>query len=128
MRRRNALVSAIAFAVIACTNVFANSSDDKVARAQELIGQARAALGGEAKIKAIQSLTASGKLRQVMRRDDAEDQIEGEIELNFLLPDKYLRTDSTPLPAGDGEMRRIVGINGDQVFRDAQATGGGMVM
>ena len=132
MLRKIALFSAIAFAVIACTNALANSNDDKAAaqsaRAQELIGQARAALGGEAKIKAVQSLTASGKLRQVMRSDDTDNQIEGEIELNFLLPDKYLRTDTTPLPVGDGEVRRISGINGDQTFRDAQATGGGMVM
>jgi hypothetical protein len=132
MRRKIALFSAIAFAVIACTNALANSSDDKAAaqsaRAQELIGQARAALGGEAKIKSVQSLTASGKLRQVMRSDDTDNQIEGEIELNFLLPDKYLRTDTTPLPVGDGEVRRTSGINGDQTFRDAQATGGGMVM
>jgi hypothetical protein len=131
MRKMNALILAIAFAAVACTSASANSGDDKAAasaRAQELLDQARAALGGEAKIKTVQSLTASGKLRQVMRSDDADDQIEGEIELNFLLPDKYLRRDTTPLPAGEGEMRRISGINGDQVFRDAQATGGGMVM
>jgi hypothetical protein len=129
MRRRIALILVVAFGAIASTTALANSGDDKAAaRAQELLGQARAALGGEAKIRAVQSLTASGKLRQVVRTDDADNQVEGEIELNFLLPDKYLRADTTPLPAGDGEIRRISGINGDQVFRDAQATGGGMVM
>lgn len=129
MRRIPALIISIMFVAAACASALAGGRDEKAAaRAQELLNQARAALGGEAKLKAVQSLTASGKLRQVMRSDDADDQIEGEIEVNVLLPDKYLRADMVPLPVGDGEVKRIGGINGDQVFRDARSTGPGMVM
>ncbi|HKP87673.1 MAG TPA: hypothetical protein VJZ26_16350 [Blastocatellia bacterium] len=131
MRRISVFILSTIFIVIACMNVLAGRGDDKAgaaARAQELLGQARAALGGEAKLKAVQSLTASGKLRQVMQNNDADSQTEGEIEMNVLLPDKYMRAETMPLPVGDGEVKRISGINGEQIFRDAQSTGPGMVM
>jgi hypothetical protein len=132
MRRISAIFLSITLVIIACTNTLAVSGDDKAgasaARAQELLSQARAALGGEAKLKAIQSLSASGKLRQVTQSDDADNQIEGEIEMSLLLPDKYMKAEIMPLPIGDGEVKRVIGINGDQTFRDAQSTGGGMVM
>ena len=44
----------------------APARDDNKGRAETLLAQARVALGGEAKLKAVQSLSASGKLRQVV--------------------------------------------------------------
>ena len=62
MRRVSALILSITLIVIARANVSAVSGDDKAgadkagasaARAQELLNQARVALGGEAKLKAV---------------------------------------------------------------------------
>lgn len=103
----------------------AATAQDSADRARQLIEQARAALGGE-KIKAIQSLSVSGKYRRIVQADMPE--MAGEIEIDFLLPDKYVKTETMNLPVGDGYITRIDGINGDQPFRDTRTTGGGMVM
>lgn len=125
MQRRMALGLTMALLLMAATATFARGGDDK---AQGLIAQARVALGGEAKLKAVQSLTASGKSRTVVKTDDGDEQVESEIELNYLLPDKYMRAETSSMGGGMAEITRISGINGDQVFRDARSTGGGMVM
>jgi hypothetical protein len=119
-----ALGLTMALLLMAAT-ALARGGDDK---AQELMAQARAALGGEAKLKGVQSLTASGKARMVVKTDDGEEQVESELELNYLLPDKYMKSETSSMGDGLVEITRISGINGDQVFRDARSTGGGMVM
>jgi hypothetical protein len=111
---------AVVFAM-ACA-VAARGSDP---RADELIKQAREALGGEAKLKAIRSLSASGKFRRVI--PDVDRQIEGEVEIDFLLPDKYVKTETTSRLAG-GSATRVDGFNGDKLLRDFRSSGGGMIM
>jgi hypothetical protein len=99
------------------------------ARAAEIIEQARAAVGG-AKLKAVESLAASGKSRVVVQTQDGETQIEGEVELSLMLPDKFKRVDTQTVGGGVAEVRRISGFNGNEDFRDAQTNrrGGGMVV
>lgn len=125
MRRSMGLGLTMALLLMATATTLARGGDDK---AQGLIAQARTALGGEAKLKAVQSLTASGKARTVVKTDDGEEQVESEIELNYLLPDKFMKAETSSMGGGMAEITRISGINGDQVFRDARSTGGGMVM
>ena len=78
-----------------------------VDRAEELLKQARAALGGEAILNAIQSLSVSGKLRRITQDRDQS----GEIEINILLPDKFKKTETMNLvesgwttPSGESRM------------------------
>lgn len=71
------------------THAFAGLSDD-VSRAEAVLKQARTAIGGEAKIHSIQSLTVKGKYRRVM----PDREINGEREFDLLLPDKFMKTDS----------------------------------
>src|SRR5689334_25440535 len=113
MRIRIAIVFALALGLLATTSRAAGG--DEKARADELLAQARAALGGDAKLKAVQSLTVSGQMRQVVG-GDGDEQIQGEIEFAFLLPDKYLRTETTSVGDGLTEITRISGINGEQAF------------
>ena len=121
--------------VVAITLMFAAAAvaavpgDDK-ARAGELLTQARDALGGDAKLKAVQSLSVSGKIRQVVGGNEGEEQIEGELQFDLLLPDKYMRTETSSIGGGMAEITRVSGINGEQAFRDAHSSGGGggMVM
>jgi hypothetical protein len=101
-------------------------AQDPSARAQEVLKQARAALGGDAKLGAIQSLSLSGNYRRVVQADAP--QMEGEIELNYLLPDKFMKAETMSLPMPGASMTMIEGINGDQYFADRQTGGGGMVM
>ncbi len=105
-------------------------TDDKpnadVARAQELLSEVRKALGGEAKLKAVQSLTASGKFRRILGSQAPE--MSGEFDLEFLLPDKFKRTENLTLMGGAAQAIRIEGFNGEQMFFDSSSSGGGMMM
>src|SRR5258708_38359792 len=66
------------------------------ARGQQVLAQARAALGGEAKLKAVQSLSATGSFRQVVRGATPQgNMVEGEVQLDFLAPDKFKRVQTT---------------------------------
>ena len=67
--------------------VFAQASDAK-ARAREILDQTRAALGGDAALKAVQSLSAVGDFRS----GSGNTQASGEVQLDLLLPDKLMRT------------------------------------
>lgn len=78
------------------THALANLGAD-LSRAEEVLKQARTAIGGEEKINSIQSLTVKGKYRRVM----PDREISGEREFDLLLPDKFMKTDSIYL-AGMG--------------------------
>jgi hypothetical protein len=85
---------------------------DKVQRAQAILQQVRAALGGEANLKAIQSLAASGDYRSTI----GQRQTSGEIKFELLLPDKYLKTliVSTQM----GALKTLEAVNGDDAWVD----------
>src|SRR4051812_47769868 len=55
------------------------------ARAQEVIRQSRAALGGEAKLGALKGLSATGKFRRVIQTQEQA----GDVEFLLMTPDKY---------------------------------------
>lgn len=59
-------------------------------RAEEVIKQARAALGGEEKLRGVQGLSFKGKFRRVMQDRETA----GEREFEFQLPDKFIRSES----------------------------------
>ena len=123
MRIRIAIVLTLALGLLTMTGRAARG--DEKARAEELLAQARAALGGDAKLKAVQSLTVSGQLRQVVGGDGEQEQVQGEIQFDFLLPDKFMRTETTGMGDGLVEITRVAGINGEQAFVDAHTSGGG---
>lgn len=111
-------------ALMLCCSVAALAQTDKAARAQELLTQARTAIGGD-KLKSLQSLAISGSYRQMM----GEREMSGDIELEMLLPDKARKTTTmSPLPSV--EITRIEGLNGDNAWSDMQNNnaGGGMVV
>ncbi len=96
---------------------------DAAAKAQSILAQARAALGGEAKWKALQSLTISGTLRRSM----GDRQMEGEIQFDLLLPDKLLKSETlSPMPGI--EITRTEVLNGAEVWSDQGSSGAGNVV
>ncbi|MGH9755471.1 MAG: hypothetical protein ACREA2_22050, partial [Blastocatellia bacterium] len=94
-------------------------AQDATAKAQQLLSQARAALGGD-KVK---SLSVTGNYRRTM----GQMEMTGEVNFDLLLPDKMMKTETmNPMPSI--EITRIEAINGDEVWEQRHGGGGGMVI
>jgi hypothetical protein len=65
---------------------------DPQTKAAQLLNQARAALGDEARLRSLQSLSVSGTLRRAVAGATAE----MEIEYDIVLPDKFRRSERRP--------------------------------
>jgi hypothetical protein len=89
-------------------------------KAEQLLAQARAALGGERNLARVQGLSATG----TYQREVGDRQLSGEVTVDLQLPDKMLRTESMR-PMGDATIEMMQGINGDQVLRNSRTIGGG---
>jgi hypothetical protein len=89
-------------------------------KAEQLLAQARAALGGDSNLAKVQGLAATG----TYQRDMGDRQLSGEVTIDLQLPDKMLRTESMR-PMGDATIELLQGINGDQVLRTSRTIGGG---
>lgn len=95
----------------------AGAGDDKKMDAAQLLALTRAALGGEAKLNEVKSLTASARMRRQTQNQDQS----GTISLDFLLPDKFKRTETLSLIAGI-EVTLIRALNGEQVWTDSRSS------
>jgi hypothetical protein len=92
-------------------SVSAQEVENRSIKAQELLKQARSAIGGDSALIALQSLSASGEYRgEMQERDDS-----GEIKLDFLLPDRFMKTVKIRPKEMPG-ITRIETVNGDQVW------------
>lgn len=107
-------------ALLIAANNTATEGGTGMDRAEELLHQARAALGGEARIKAALSFSVSGTLRRVTENQDQS----GEIKLDFLLPDKFKKTETMNLVAGI-ELTLVTTLNGDQAWKDSKSSSPG---
>lgn len=94
--------------------------DDKVA---QILTAAREALGGEAALSKVQTLSVAGSTRRIM----GDREISGDVTIELLLPDKMKRTDSFGF-AGGPTMERVAVLNGDEVWDDSTNRGGGGFM
>ena len=86
------------------------------AQNEDILAKAREALGGEAKIKAIKSIVATGTGRS------------GDMEVSFLLPDKFLKEETISLPNGMVGPALLEGLDGETAWNDTRQTGGGNMM
>jgi hypothetical protein len=117
---REKFLVAILIITAAMADIFPGASaQDAVAKAQQLIAQARAALGGD-KLK---SLSVTGNYRRTF----GQMEMTGEVSYDLLLPDKMMKTE-TMSPAPSIEITRVETLNGDDVWEDQQQQGGGGVM
>jgi hypothetical protein len=91
-------------------------------RADEVLKQARAAIGGE-RLQKIETLYVDGQYRRVF----GDRQMGGEREISISLPDKYLVEDSMN-PGGMGtSIVNTRGLNGERAWSGSSG-GGGMVI
>jgi len=93
---------------------FPEGLDAKV-RAREVLSQARAALGGDAALNAVRSLTGSGDFRS----GSGSAAVSGEVQLDLLLPDKIMRTMKWS-PVQTMKATQVDVMNGDHVWTDSQ--------
>lgn len=116
MSLRGTRLGLIGIVLIACGPVlaFAQGFDPK-ARAKEVLDQARKALGGEAALNAIRSLSASGDFRS----GSSGAETSGDVQLDLLLPDKLMKTMKWS-PNQTTKVTSIETVNGDQVWTDTQ--------
>lgn len=89
-------------------------------RAQEILRAGRIALGGEEKLRSVSSLSLAGEFRRKTQPGNTQS---GEIKLEFLLPDKFLRTETRSLFAR-AEISFLTCLNGDDAWEDSRASGG----
>jgi len=94
-------------------------AQDAAARAASVLADARKALGGEEKLRAVKTLQATGDIRRSM----GEMQMEGELELLIEAPDKLRRNESIGVPGGATMVRTEV-LNGTEVWDDSSQRGG----
>jgi hypothetical protein len=117
---REKFLIAILVIAAAMTEIFPGvSAQDATAKAQQLIAQSRAALGGD-KLK---SLSVTGNYRRTF----GQMEMAGEVSYDLLLPDKMMKTE-TMNPAPSLEITRVETLNGDEVWDDQQQRGGGGMM
>jgi len=114
---RKKFLVAILIIAAAMVDIFTSvSAQDAAAKAQQLIAQARAALGGD-KLK---SLSVTGNYRRTF----GQMEMAGEVNYDLLLPDKMMKTE-TMNPAPSIEITRVETLNSDDVWEDQQQRGGG---
>jgi hypothetical protein len=111
------LLSLLALALLCAPAAFADS------RAQEVMKQAREAIGGEEQLQKIQGLSINGQYRRVF----GDRQFGGDREISIGLPDKYLVEDA--MNAGGHSLASVNrrGLNGERAWANSSSGGGGMV-
>jgi len=103
--------------LITASAVFANDS-----RAEEVLKQAREAIGGE-RLQKIESLYINGQYRRAF----GDRQMGGDREISIALPDKYLVEDSMNPGGMSTSMVNTRGLNGERAWSGSTGGGGGMV-
>jgi hypothetical protein len=94
-------------------------ADDQ--RAQAILKQARAAIGGEETLQSIQGLTVNGQYRRIL----GERELSGERDLSLQLPDKYLIEDSFNQGGLSTAIIASKGLNGERAWNGSSGGGGG---
>jgi hypothetical protein len=92
------------------------------ARAQEILKQARQAIGGDEQLQKIQGLQINGHFRRVF----GERQMAGDREISILLPNKYLVEDALNTGGLSTAMISTRGLNGARAWSGNSGGGGGM--
>src|SRR6188508_35073 len=101
-------------AAVGCLAAFAAVSGTVTAQSKDpaaILAKAREALGGEKKLTAVKTFTATGRTRQV-RGDNL---VPIEFEIFVELPDKYLRKDEIPAQESGPTAS---GFNGEEWLQD----------
>jgi hypothetical protein len=97
------------------------ANDD--ARAQEILKQARQAIGGDEQLQKIQGLEIKGQYRRTF----GDRQMGGDREISILLPNKYLVEDAMNTGGLSTAMINTRALDGEKAWSGNSGGGGGMV-
>jgi len=97
------------------------ANDD--ARAQEILKQARQAIGGDEQLQKIQGLEIKGRYTRTL----GDRQMGGDREISILLPNKYLVEDAMNAGGLSTAMINTRALDGDKAWTGNSGGGGGMV-
>lgn len=100
-----------AMGILAAGLTSAGTAEAQPKDAMSVLAAARAALGGEAKLAAVKSFSATGRTRQVR----GENLVPIEFEIFVQFPDKYLRKDEIPAQESGPTAS---GFSGDELLQD----------
>ena len=103
------------------TTVSPALADD--ARAEEILKQARTAVGGDEQLKKIQGLNINGQYRRLF----GERQLGGDREISIELPNKYYIEDSMNPGGLSTALINYRTLNGEHAWNGQSGGGGGMV-
>ena len=109
------------FLTVLIVTAFVASATGADRKADDLIAQARAAIGGDKNVAGVHGLLMTGTVSRAM----GDRTIGGELTIAMQLPDKLLRTDSIS-PMGDSVVVvQEQGFSGDTLLRFAKVSGAG---
>ena len=111
------LLPLLTLLLLGATTAFADDS-----KAQEVLKQARQAIGGEEQLQKIQGLHINGQYRRMF----GERQMGGDRDISILLPNKYLVEDAMNAGGLRAGMINTRGLNGEKAWTGSSG-GGGMV-
>jgi hypothetical protein len=95
------------------------SAAEAARRAQRVLAAARQALGGEDALAAVRSVSLEGQLRRRLPGEDGEMEMSGDVRVDALLPDRYLRVDTvSPMPGMPG-IPLATGLDGEEAWAGA---------
>ena len=109
----------LAGSLVMVAHVTAHAADD---RAGQLLAAMRQALGGD-KVESIKTLSATGEFRRIM----GEREMNGDLTIELIAPDKFKRTEDMGIPGGPQFSRTTV-LNGTDFWEDSTNRGGGNFM
>lgn len=110
------LLTLLALALLCAPTAFADS------RAQEVLKQAREAIGGEEKLQKVEGLQINGTYRRVF----GDRQMGGDREISISLPNRYLVEDAMNAGGLSTSMINSRGLNGERAWSGSSGGGGGM--
>ncbi|HSK62888.1 MAG TPA: hypothetical protein VK893_03580 [Pyrinomonadaceae bacterium] len=111
------LLTLLLLSLLLVPNALAND-----ARADEILKQARAAIGGEQRLEKLEALHINGQYRRVF----GDRQMAGEREISIALSGKYLVEDSMNPGGLSTALINTRGLNGERAWSESSG-GGGMV-
>jgi hypothetical protein len=89
------------------------------ARAQEVLREAKKALGGESNLQAISGLSTTWKFTRLAARGDHDT---GEFQYDLLLPGTFRKSEVVSLSGNVGQVSTISVLNDEQVWSDVRSS------
>src|SRR5438045_5005716 len=111
------LLTLLLLSILCVPGVFADQ------RAEEILKQAREAIGGEQRLQKIETLHLNGQYRRVF----GDRQMGGDREISIALPNKYLVEDSMNPGGLSTALINTRGLNGEHAWSASSGGGGGMI-